>query len=138
MEREVTKLQYSDHRIKISNVARDFIAGLISGSCACYVGHPLDTIKVRMQISNSKSSLSQSFLRIIRNEGISGLFKGVLSPIASRAPIVAVLFSTNKISKSIFSQYDELSEGKTEFISGCIAGVSAAFIIVPSDYLKIK
>jgi solute carrier family 25 carnitine/acylcarnitine transporter 20/29 len=69
----------------------DFMSGSISGACGILIGHPLDTIKCRMQINHSdySNTLSASY-RIIKEEKLWGLFKGCLSPTIFAIPINAM------------------------------------------------
>ena len=38
----------------------DFLGGFFGGVASTYIGHPLDTVKVRMQVSQISSVLSYS------------------------------------------------------------------------------
>jgi solute carrier family 25 carnitine/acylcarnitine transporter 20/29 len=69
----------------------DFLSGSISGILGTFVGHPLDTIKCRLQV-NSKEYVSTfaSISKIIREEKFSGLFKGVVPPVLTQFPINAM------------------------------------------------
>ena len=71
--------------------ATDFICGSISGICGLLLGHPLDTIKCRMQYqSNEYKTLYSTFKRIIREEKFISLFKGVIPPLCNQFPINAL------------------------------------------------
>jgi len=59
----------------------DFAAGYLGGVCGIIVGHPFDTIKVRLQTRpDVYKSGTDAFRSIIKTEGPRGLFKGVLAP----------------------------------------------------------
>lgn len=59
----------------------DFAAGYLGGVCGIFVGHPFDTIKIRIQTQGNLYKSGTDALRsIIRTEGARGLFKGVLAP----------------------------------------------------------
>jgi solute carrier family 25 (mitochondrial carnitine/acylcarnitine transporter), member 20/29 len=96
---------------------KDFTAGFVSGAISTYAGYPLDTIKVRMQISNISTSVSKTMLNIVRNEGFNGLFKGVLSPVLGNAPVNAVLFAANDLSMRVMKDWNMSQENKV-FWSG--------------------
>ena len=51
---------------------RDFMAGTLSGVAGVVAGHPLDTIRVRMQLSKVDSSLStkEVWKNMVANEGV--------------------------------------------------------------------
>ena len=58
------------------------IAGSVGGLCCTVVGHPFETIKVRLQTGSNTRNL-------FRN-----LYAGILSPIAGVTPIWAVSYSS--------------------------------------------
>ncbi len=69
----------------------DFLSGSISGAFGVIIGHPLDTIKCRMQIDpSSYSSMFNASLRIVKEEKLLGLFKGCLSPTLFAIPQTAM------------------------------------------------
>ena len=39
----------------------DFLGGFFGGVASTYIGHPLDTVKVRMQVSQISSTTTQFF-----------------------------------------------------------------------------
>lgn len=60
-----------------------FVAGVFSGITKLTVGHPFDTIKVRMQTSADgkfKGPMDCLF-QTIRKEGVRGLYKGATPPL---------------------------------------------------------
>lgn len=60
-----------------------FVAGVFSGITKLAVGHPFDTIKVRMQTSpdGQFKGPMDCLLKTIRNEGVRGLYKGATPPL---------------------------------------------------------
>lgn len=104
--------------IWLNNFTRSFFSGFIAGTVAKTCGHPLDTIKTRIQITGSRLTLPQHFARIIEREGLTGLFKGVTSPVLGTAPLLATMFATNDLAKRTIKDKN-YSEGMKEFIPGC-------------------
>ncbi len=69
----------------------DFISGSISGICGLFIGHPLDTIKCRMQYEpNIYRNTFTAFKLIAKEEKLISLFKGVIPPIFNQFPINAM------------------------------------------------
>jgi solute carrier family 25 (mitochondrial carnitine/acylcarnitine transporter), member 20/29 len=69
----------------------DFISGSLSGILGTFVGHPLDTIKCRLQVhSKEYSNTFNSLRKIVKEEKLSGLFKGVVPPMLNQFPINAM------------------------------------------------
>ncbi|KAF4077808.1 hypothetical protein AMELA_G00192360 [Ameiurus melas] len=79
---------------------KNFVAGGVGGACLLFAGHPLDTIKVRLQ-TQPKASCGQyvlyagtldCFRKTLSREGVLGLYKGMGAPLAGVAPMMAVSF----------------------------------------------
>lgn len=66
---------------------KEWVAGCFGGVTQVLSGHPLDTIKVKLQTmsttattaGNSHFSISQVFRNIVKTKGIGGLYKGWVS-----------------------------------------------------------
>lgn len=87
----------SNKKLNLSKSTVDMLSGSVAGIVATFVAHPLDTVKVRFQISNSdKLTLRKCMSDIYRHEGVRGFFKGVLSPMLGRWPITALLFGSRE------------------------------------------
>ena len=58
-------------------------AGVLYGLTSVVVGHPLDTIKTKMQAQSGfeKTSMVKSFAQVVKTQGIRGLYKGALPPL---------------------------------------------------------
>jgi hypothetical protein len=65
-----------------TDVLIDIGAGSVGGAVGCVVGHPLDTVKVRMQ-RYAQSSMIQCTKLTYAGEGIMGFYKGILPPLVS-------------------------------------------------------
>ncbi|KAM7289091.1 mitochondrial basic amino acids transporter [Ixodes scapularis] len=77
-------------------MALDFVAGCLGGCAGVIVGHPFDTIKVRLQTQDGSSPKYRGsidcFKSIIRTEKVQGLFRGMTSPMAGVAVVNAIVF----------------------------------------------
>ena len=58
---------------------REFVAGSIGGAASVVVGQPFDTVKVRVQASNTGQGAMQVLRKTIRNEGVRALWKGTVA-----------------------------------------------------------
>ena len=58
-------------------------AGLLYGLTSVVVGHPLDTIKTKMQAQKGfeKISMTKSFLQVLKTQGPKGLYRGAIPPL---------------------------------------------------------
>jgi len=127
----------SSEETTISKFGKSFASGFISSAVGKYVSHPLDTIKMRIQISGTKQPLNYHFTNIITNEGFGGFFKGAVSPVLGTAPIMATLFASNDFAKRNLAQ-TQLPVFWKEFLPGCWAGFSTLLFVIPTDLIKIK
>lgn len=72
------------------NRLREFVAGGVGGMAGVISGHPLDTLKIRMQQPNSVGTLQAEgalgiLLKMWKSEGKTSFFKGMGSPLATVA-----------------------------------------------------
>ncbi|XP_060782974.1 solute carrier family 25 member 48 [Neoarius graeffei] len=70
----------------------DFFAGWIGGASSVVVGHPLDTVKTRLQAGKGYKNTFQCILTIYRKETFTGFFKGLSFPLASIALYNSMVF----------------------------------------------
>ncbi|KAI9203761.1 mitochondrial carrier domain-containing protein [Polychytrium aggregatum] len=150
---------------KQKSVATHLLAGGIAGSAEALICHPLDTIKVRLQLRGERASkfpgsaasaqvplrpagfLSSfgpnSFIgvgaRIVQNEGFFALYKGLGAVMTGIIPKIGIRFTS-------FEQYKQLladKNGKTNtggiFLAGLGAGITESVLVVtPMDVIKIR
>ena len=65
----------------IRRTIKNIVSGTFSGIAVCLVGHPFDTLKVRLQTQPVDrpvyKGLLDCFVKTMKWEGIGGLYKGV-------------------------------------------------------------
>ncbi|EPZ35354.1 tricarboxylate transporter [Rozella allomycis CSF55] len=117
------------------------IAGLVE-SCCC---HPLDTIKVRMQLRNSDARTE----RIFKNEGniTSLLTKGAFAFYKGFGPVVCAIVPKMSIRFLSFEYFKrQITNGdlnqvtpSVNFTAGLLAGITESyFVVTPFDVVKIR
>ncbi|KAJ2515266.1 Mitochondrial succinate-fumarate transporter [Coemansia sp. RSA 1939] len=121
-------------------------AGLAEAMCC----HPLDTIKVRMQLKNSRrlspeaaKAAPKSFLgvgqRIVQREGVLALYKGLGAVVTGIVPKMAIRFSSFELYKSWLADADGKVSTSAVFLAGLGAGTTEAVAVVtPMDVIKIR
>ncbi|RHX97548.1 hypothetical protein DYB25_007199 [Aphanomyces astaci] len=120
------------------DVAKDLNAGTIGGVSGIIAGHPLDTIKVRLQTQAQSSSIVNTFRSIVQSEGVTGLYKGILSPILSNAPINAVVFAVyGQVSRVIATSTNEPLTPAQQCVAGSFAGLFQVIFAAPAELVKI-
>ena len=123
--------------LNTNQIVRDLVAGIVSNCVGIIIGHPLDTIKIRMQLSETKLSTTNMLVQILRHEGAFGLFKGVCSPVMGQTPIRTAGFVANDYAKRSLGN-SQFSEHSKNLLSGMLSGLVWASITTPFDCLKIK
>ncbi|KAG1169695.1 hypothetical protein G6F70_008192 [Rhizopus microsporus] len=78
-----------------------FLLGAISKLCATAITYPYIVIKSRMQVSQQGEekyeSILDGFKKIIANEGVTGLYKGISSKIVQSVLTAAFLFMAKEV-----------------------------------------
>lgn len=73
-----------------STWGREFMAGGFGGIAGTIAGHPLDTLRIRQQSSNTGSAFS-ILRQVVIKEGPAALYKGMGAPLASVTFLVSSL-----------------------------------------------
>ena len=123
-----------------SNVIKNFFAGAMGGVCTVVAGHPLDLIKLRLQTQPDPPIYNGTFhclLKIVKHEGLRGLYKGMLAPLIGAAPLSALLFFGYGVGRNFFltDPNERLSYFQT-LNAGLFAGLLTTTINVPIERVK--
>ena len=127
----------------MEGAGNDFVAGSVAGAAQVIVGYPLDTIKIRLQLSESTkyTGTFDCINKIIKQEGVKSLFRGILSPLIFSSVINAMVFTTYQGSLKLICGGDANPDPATHtqrFIAGAISGIPQSFVLGPSDLIKIR
>lgn len=80
-------------------MALEFVAGCIGGAAGVAVGHPFDTIKVRLQTQDAVNPKYRGtwhcFNQTLKSESARGLYKGMSSPMAGVSLVNAIIFGVH-------------------------------------------
>ena len=105
-----------------------FYSSFIAGSFQTFFGHPLDTIKTRIQLKNKTGTYLTK--ELIKNEGILSLYKGATFPLFGGCLLNSILFSTEHQLLNICNQ--------NHFYSGFVSGICSSLIMCPVELIKCK
>eukprot|EP00282_Hemiselmis_andersenii_P014569 CAMPEP_0114148932 /NCGR_PEP_ID=MMETSP0043_2-20121206/21889_1 /TAXON_ID=464988 /ORGANISM="Hemiselmis andersenii, Strain CCMP644" /LENGTH=345 /DNA_ID=CAMNT_0001243541 /DNA_START=45 /DNA_END=1078 /DNA_ORIENTATION=- len=131
--------------VKQPGPLKSFLAGGAGGVCLVLVGHPLDTIKVRIQtmevVAGQKpqySGMIDCARQIVAKEGPTGLYKGMAAPLAGVAPMYALCFLGYGMGKKLFCDDDAFEKLKLTQIgmAGAFSSVFTTPILGPGERLK--
>lgn len=123
----------------VESMALDFLAGCLGGCAGVLVGYPFDTVKVKMQMQDSKcpkyTGMINCFTTIIHKEQVSGLYKGMTSPLAGVAFINALIFG---VYGNVQRRLPDPHSLQTVALAGAIAGVAQSVICCPMELVKLR
>lgn len=124
----------------VQRVGRWYFGGVASAMAACCT-HPLDLVKVHLQtISTQKESLSMSstFVRVLKSEGVSGLYNGISASLLRQLTYSTARFGVYESAKSyILTSGKQMDLGTKIVISGS-AGFFGGIIGTPGDLLNVR
>ncbi|KAJ3083112.1 hypothetical protein HDU99_000580 [Rhizoclosmatium hyalinum] len=141
-------------------MAIHLLAGGVAGCCEALTCHPLDTIKVRLQLrgeragklsgltgaaaqaanARAKANFVQVGMQIVQKEGFFSLYKGLGAVMAGIIPKMAIRFSSFEAYKEILADSTTgLTSSVGIFIAGLGAGITESVLVVtPMDIIKIR
>ncbi|KAG8186349.1 hypothetical protein JTE90_005877 [Oedothorax gibbosus] len=124
---------------------KNFLAGGVGGICCVSAGHPLDTIKVRLQTMPKPapgqlplySGTFDCAKKTVVKEGVLGLYKGMAAPLAGVTPMFAVCFFGFGVGKRLQqkSPEDQLTYLQL-FNAGMFSGIFTTAIMTPGERIK--
>lgn len=118
--------------------ARYFVCGGVAGICCNAIGHPFDTLKVRMQTmmvgkDHRFHSMTDCVRRTIAKEGYAGFYKGMLAPVLITAPMFSARFVGYNVGNKLF-----VFTGKSweYFLAGSLTSLFTSPIVAPIERVK--
>lgn len=145
LSRALTTMSKTESQKKVP-LSTHLIAGGVAGAAEALACHPLDTIKVRMQLSKSRQARGlkplgfyQTGKYIATRESAFGLYKGLGAVLSGIVPKMAIRFASFEQYKVWLGSKDgSLAPGKV-FIAGLGAGTTEAVAVVtPMEVVKIR
>ncbi|GBP22444.1 Congested-like trachea protein [Eumeta japonica] len=128
-----------------SSPVKYFVSGGFGGVCTVLAGHPMDTIKVRLQtmplpIPGEPALYTGTwdcFKKTVHKEGFRGLYKGMSAPLTGVAPIFAISFFGFGLGKKLIKSNEDQVLTKPElFLAGAFSGIFTTFIMAPGERIK--
>ncbi|KAG1328061.1 mitochondrial carnitine/acylcarnitine carrier-like protein [Cocos nucifera] len=132
---------------QMADVAKDLTAGTIGGAAQLIVGHPFDTVKVKLQSQPAPlpgqlpkySGAMDAVKQTIASEGPRGLYKGMGAPLATVAAFNALLFTVRGQMEALlrFEPGAPLTVNQ-QVVCGAGAGVAVSFLACPTELIKCR
>lgn len=122
-----------------------FTIGSVAGAIGATFVYPIDLVKTRMQnqrkVAASEILYKHSwdcFKKVIRNEGVLGLYRGLLPQLVGVAPEKAIKLTMNDLMRSVLRNENGAISLPAECISGGFAGMSQVIFTNPLEIVKIR
>jgi solute carrier family 25 (mitochondrial carnitine/acylcarnitine transporter), member 20/29 len=134
---------------------RGFLGGVVSGAAKLAVGHPFDTIKVRLQVSDKGvfQGPLDCLLKTVRYEGIAGLYKGATPPLIGWMASDSVMLGSLTLYRRLLLQHaftdptpyagyrsvrgvSERLPALGHACAGALAGWTVSIVACPIDQVK--
>lgn len=128
-----------------SSPVKYFLSGGFGGVCTVLAGHPMDTVKVRLQTMPVPATgevalyagTFDCFRKTIQKEGFRGLYKGMSAPLTGVAPIFAISFFGFGLGKKLIKTDENQALTKPElFLAGAFSGIFTTSIMAPGERIK--
>lgn len=131
--------RYEAEERRSGEMALDFVAGCLGGCAGILVGYPLDTVKIHMQTQNHRNPKYRGtwhcFRTLLAKESVTGLYRGMSSPIAGVAAVNAIVFGVYGHTQKHFSEPDHLT---SHFLAGASAGIAQTPVCSPIELAKTR
>ncbi|XP_051927508.1 solute carrier family 25 member 48 isoform X1 [Hippocampus zosterae] len=121
----------------------DFLAGWVGGASSVVVGHPLDTVKTRLQAGNGYKNMIDCIITIYRKETGRGFFKGMSFPLATIAAYNSLVFGFFSNAQRFFCKRrygDERHPASLNDVAAAsmLTGLVSVALGAPIDLVKIR
>ncbi|XP_013198490.2 mitochondrial thiamine pyrophosphate carrier [Amyelois transitella] len=131
----------------------NFVNGAVAAAVATVVSYPFDTVRTRLIAEEKRHKVYKGFFdasaTMIRQEGFTALFKGLVPTLGQIAPNAGIqfavykLFSNNILNRIKFFQRSDVDMFRTietsllgNLLAGSLAGLVAKTAIYPFDLVK--
>ncbi|XVE64838.1 hypothetical protein DITRI_Ditri07aG0134100 [Diplodiscus trichospermus] len=113
-------------------------AGAFAGIFVSLCLHPVDTVKTVIQCCHAEQkSIFYIGRSIISERGLTGLYRGIASNIASSAPISALYtFSYESVKGTLLPLFPKEYHSLAHCMAGGCASIATSFIFTPSERIK--
>ncbi|KAK5171728.1 mitochondrial aspartate-glutamate transporter agc1 [Saxophila tyrrhenica] len=132
------------HDVLVS--AHHFALGSLAGAFGAFMVYPIDLVKTRMQ-NQRKARVGQllyknsidCFQKVLRNEGVRGLYGGVLPQLVGVAPEKAIKLTVNDLVRGKFTDIKTGAiDWRAEILAGGSAGACQVIFTNPLEIVKIR
>ena len=123
---------------------KTLLAGGTGGASMVLVGHPLDTVKVRIQndLGGKYGGIGDCVRKVVRSEGPAALWKGMSLPLGATSSVFALCFYGYNHGKTVFCDADAFDPDNLKLPQIFAAGAFSSFyttpVQAPQELLKCR
>ncbi|XP_077220043.1 mitochondrial substrate carrier family protein [Tasmannia lanceolata] len=123
-----------------SSWGKEFIAGGFGGMAGVISGHPLDTLRIHLQQPSNKISAFNLLRGMVASEGLSSLYRGMSTPLASVTFQNAMVFQVYAVlSRACDSKnISDPPSYRSVALGGVGTGALQSIILSPVELVKIR
>ncbi|CAL1142177.1 unnamed protein product [Cladocopium goreaui] len=123
----------------LDNVSIRFLAGASAGATACGLTYPLDMMRARMaahwDMTPRYPNYFAAFERVLKEEGISSLYKGIRPTLLGIMPYAGLSFMAYETLKAQIAEDGDLGVHQ-RLLCGACAGIFAQSTTYPLDIIR--
>ncbi|XP_075971320.1 calcium-binding mitochondrial carrier protein aralar1 isoform X2 [Anticarsia gemmatalis] len=132
--------------IQILESTYRFTLGSVAGAVGASAVYPIDLVKTRMQNQRTGSFIGEvayrnswdCFKKVIRHEGVFGLYRGLVPQLIGVAPEKAIKLTVNDLVRDKMSDKNGNISLYAEILAGACAGGSQVVFTNPLEIVKIR
>ncbi|XP_070535510.1 LOW QUALITY PROTEIN: electrogenic aspartate/glutamate antiporter SLC25A12, mitochondrial-like [Ptychodera flava] len=132
--------------LAVAESAYRFLLGGIAGATGATAVYPIDLVKTRLQNQRSGSVVGElmyrnsfdCFIKVIRHEGVLGLYSGLLPQLVGVAPEKAIKLTMNDFMRDHLTPPNGEIPFWAECVAGGMAGGSQVMFTNPLEIVKIR
>ncbi|KAK6969923.1 calcium-binding mitochondrial carrier protein aralar1, partial [Biomphalaria glabrata] len=132
--------------LQAAESAYRFALGALAGATGATAVYPIDLVKTRLQNQRSTSFVGElmyknsfdCFRKVIRHEGVLGLYRGLAPQLVGVAPEKAIKLTMNDLMRDKLLQKDGTLPLWAEMVAGGTAGASQVVFTNPLEIVKIR
>ncbi|CAN3361186.1 mitochondrial glycine transporter Ymc1p [Diutina catenulata] len=142
-EEDIIDLQL-EHKPEAPPKYIGFVAGMFSGVMKNAVGHPFDTIKVRLQTAPTGrfSGPVDCVMQTLKNEGLRGFYKGFTPPLIGWVVMDSVMLGSLHLYRRLAKENLYPDEARLPLmghvLAGLGSGLTVSFVAAPVEQFKAR
>ncbi|KAF4124276.1 solute carrier family 25 (mitochondrial carnitine/acylcarnitine transporter), member 20/29 [Geosmithia morbida] len=142
-QQQLTQTNAEASRPSGSHDYKGFVAGVFSGMAKLAVGHPFDTVKVRLQTSDRFKGAVDCAMQTVRREGVRGLYKGASPPLVGWMVMDSVLMGSlnvyrRLVADKVYGVDRSALPTAGHGVAGVMAGATVSMVAAPVEHVKAR